>query len=336
MAEQNADRLARLLALVPYLVTHEGVAIDTVTTHFGIDRETLIADLNLLFVSGLPGYLPDDLIEVSWDDDSIQISNVHGIDRPLRLGQREAVALLVGLRALSEVPGLHDTAALEATMAKVRQATGAIEPEDPEVEDAVTLRLPDGVGAPDLDVLRHAITHSELVAFDYTSAQDVRTERTVRPLQVVSRGAYWYLRAWCSDAICERSFRLDRMRNVTATPDDGSLGDVEASSRAGLFSSIEAAPRLEMSLAGRARRLSELVLDGETLSDVEDVLTIAAPVLDPEWSVRNVLGRAKDGITSLDGPAAGPIADEVADRARAALSLYSRMDGNSTTAGGQA
>ena len=68
--------------------------------------------------------MPDDLIDAEWDDGHVYLRNADTIARPLRLGVDEALALLVGLRALAEVPGLHDRDALERTLAKLEAAAG--------------------------------------------------------------------------------------------------------------------------------------------------------------------------------------------------------------------
>ena len=59
-----ADQVARLLALVPYLHQHDEVRVEAAAAHFGIEPDQLVADLRLLFLTGLPGGMPDDLIDV--------------------------------------------------------------------------------------------------------------------------------------------------------------------------------------------------------------------------------------------------------------------------------
>ena len=98
--------------------------MDEAAAEFGITPKQLERDLELAFMCGLPGHLPNDLIEVDFEGGRIHVGNADTIARPLRLGVDEAVALLVGLRALTDVPGVHDRAALEATVVKLEQAAG--------------------------------------------------------------------------------------------------------------------------------------------------------------------------------------------------------------------
>ena len=86
-------RLTRLLALVPWLVAHDGVTIRECAAHFGVTEEVLQEDLWQLVVCGLPGYGPDQLVDIQfWDDDDavrgdgvIRVVDPQTLDRPMRL-----------------------------------------------------------------------------------------------------------------------------------------------------------------------------------------------------------------------------------------------------------
>ena len=69
--------------------------------------------------------MPDDLIEADWEEGRVFVGNADTIARPLRLGVDEAVALIVGLRALREVPGLGERDAVDRALAKLEDAAGA-------------------------------------------------------------------------------------------------------------------------------------------------------------------------------------------------------------------
>src|SRR6266700_2297711 len=101
MAESLEERFRRLLTMVPYLVQHPGVSVSEVRKRFGITRGQLVADLNLLFVCGLPGYGPGDLIEAFVDGSRVWIRLADYFARPLRLTPAEGLLLYSGARALS-------------------------------------------------------------------------------------------------------------------------------------------------------------------------------------------------------------------------------------------
>src|SRR5256885_15700084 len=120
----STDRVGRLLNLVPYLLSRPGITVDEAAADLDVTDRQLREDLELLWVCGLPGYGPGDLIDMAFDGDTVMITYDAGIDRPLRLTQDEALALVVALRMLAEVPGAHDRAAGERALAKVQSAAG--------------------------------------------------------------------------------------------------------------------------------------------------------------------------------------------------------------------
>ncbi len=118
----SADRLARLLNLVPYLLARPGIEIAEAAGDLGVTERQLREDLELLWVCGLPGYGPGDLIDMAFDGDRVTITYDAGIDRPLRLTPDEALALVVALRMLAETPGVANRDAVERALAKIEDA----------------------------------------------------------------------------------------------------------------------------------------------------------------------------------------------------------------------
>jgi len=85
-APKTAERLGRMLVIVPFLVQHPGSELSEVARAFDVPVDQLRRDLDLLFMSGLPPYGPGDLIEVDVDeDDRVWISMAEHFARPLRL-----------------------------------------------------------------------------------------------------------------------------------------------------------------------------------------------------------------------------------------------------------
>ena len=130
-AEGVADRLPRLLTLVPWLLARPGVPIAEAAAEFGITEAQLRRDLELLWMCGLPGYGPGDLVDLSFEGDTVTVVYDAGLSRPLRLSGPEAATLAVALRALADAPGVADTDAVQRALAKIEQASG---------------RAPDGAG----------------------------------------------------------------------------------------------------------------------------------------------------------------------------------------------
>src|SRR6185437_8722126 len=100
------ERLPRLLALVPYLQAHQGISASQAAADFEITEDQLRRDLQLLWMCGLPGHGPGDLIDLSFEGDTVSVGHDAGLARPLRLTTDEALALVVALRTLADQPRL--------------------------------------------------------------------------------------------------------------------------------------------------------------------------------------------------------------------------------------
>ncbi len=215
--ETATARLARLLTMVPWLVNRQGIDLEEAAADLGVSTEQLEADLQLLFLCGY-GQMPDELIEADWEGGRVFVGNADSIARPLRLGVDEAVTLIVGLRALREVPGLDERDAVDRALAKLEAAAG--EAADP--ASRVLAEVADGTSADLLARARTAIATRRRVHLRYlVPARDEATERDVDPMRVVGIDGRWYLEGWCHRAEDTRLFRLDRVEELTVLDVDG-------------------------------------------------------------------------------------------------------------------
>jgi proteasome accessory factor C len=199
-------QLPRLLALVPYLLQHPGVQTAVAADLFGVTEEQLRRDLNLLWVCGLPGHGPGDLIDLEFEGDTITLFEPAGVTRPLRLAADEALALLVALRTLSETPGLADRDAVDRALAKIEEAAGTAGSPAQRVE--VALEGEERV----LPVVRDALERRRRVHLAYyVPGRDETTERDVDPMRLLLVDGRNYLEGWCRRVEAVRLFRLDRV-----------------------------------------------------------------------------------------------------------------------------
>ena len=202
-----SEQLARLLALLPWLQAHPGVTKTVAAGAFGVTTEQLERDLRLAFTCELPGQ-PEVFIDIDYlDSDRISVLDPATIGQPLRLRSDEAVALLVGLRALAAVPGLQDRAALDGALAKLEDATGLVglAPD--------TAQLPNPApGAGPVAAVREGLAARRRIHLQYwVPSRDEITERDVDPIRIMSVESNAYLEGYCYASESVRTFRLDRI-----------------------------------------------------------------------------------------------------------------------------
>ena len=319
MSAGSTERLSRLLAEVPWLVSRPGVSLGEAARHFGISQDQLVKDLQLLFLCGTPGHMPDDLIEAEWESGQVYVGNADTIARPLRLDPDEAVALLVGLRTLADVPGLHDRAAVESALAKLSAAAGDALPA---AAPPLAVDISAGAGEETLRTARAALrAHRRLRLRYLVPARDEVTERDVDPMRVTNMGGRWYLEAYCHRAEDVRLFRVDRVvgldiLDVDGTPPPGARPRDEEE---GLFRPVGDEPLVTLELEPRGRWVAEYypVEDAEELPGGRLRIELRTP--QTLWVVRLALRLA--GAGRVLGPPA--LVEQVRAAAAEALAVGS-------------
>jgi proteasome accessory factor C len=212
-------RLRRILLLLPYAIKHPGLPVDELAAKFGIKRKDLLDDLSLVFLCGLPGYGPGDLIDASVEDNRVYIRMADYFSAPFRLTPAEALSLYAAGTALASLPGMEEADALRRALAKVGRALGLSE------GTGVDVQLKGGTDT-HLEVLQTAVRDSKRVRLEYMSAtRGELSTREVDPWGLVAAVGHWYLVGFDHLTDEERMFRADRIKSVGILDDDADVPD---------------------------------------------------------------------------------------------------------------
>lgn len=314
-----SSRLARLLNLVPYFIANPGMSAAEAAAELGVSTPQLMTDLNQLWVCGLPGYGPGDLIDLSFSEESVEVTFSAGIDRPLRLTWSEATSLLVALRSLADLPGTVDPTAARRAIAKIEAAAGAAVSERTDGQGATTAGV-EVAEDPVTATVRAGLAHRRVLRITYYSAsRDTVSERTVDPMRLVLLDNYTYLQAWCRQAEGVRLFRFDRI-DAAQELDLPSVPPVEDSREEylELFTDGPALPEATLRIAADSVWLLEHY--PMTIDQVDADRSVIARMryASADWMTRMVLGFGA-GIAVV-GPQS--LADAVRSRAQDALAVY--------------
>jgi proteasome accessory factor C len=202
---RTAHRLNRILAMLPWVIGHPGASVDEVCERFGYTRNQLASDLDLVFVCGLPGYGPGDLMVAYIDEDEVVVELADYFANPVRLTPPEALSLLAAGMALLSTGSAP--AALETALGKLQEVVLHVD------EQTVVVDLAE---PPFVAELRDAAAGHQVVEIEHTAmATGETTTRKVEPWLVFTTMGNWYVRGHCRLADAERVFRIDRIRQVT-------------------------------------------------------------------------------------------------------------------------
>ena len=313
----SSTRLVRLLNMVPYFQVNPQVSYAKAANDLGVNRKQLEADINQLWICGMPGYTPGDLIDFELSDDTINVTFSAGIDRPLQLTSTEATGLLMALRALAEIPGVVDPAAARSAIAKIDAAAGTAEAGSAETAGATESAAAAAV--------RQAVHDQRALRIEYFSAsRDAQSTRVVDPIRVVLVGDQSYLEAWSREAEGVRLFRFDRILDATvldepsAPPETAVGGPVNTA----LFDADPSLPAASLRIAPGAAWMLEY-FPMRVVAELPDghrevAMTYAAE----DWLVRQILGFGSD--VAVLGPPA--VVERVRRSADEALAAYTALE----------
>ncbi len=281
MSRINAtDRMARLIAAIPWIVAQDGAPLDEIAERFDYPRDLLLDDLqDVVFYVGVPPYTPDTLIEVHIDDDLVWINYADWFSRPMKLSNGEALALLTAGETVLAFDRQDEAGALARGLTKLRLATGID-------ADALEVQL----GAADDSVLRdlrQAVADGVCVDIVYYSfAHDERTERRIEPFRFFPADGHWYVAAWCHRAQGERVFRLDRIERLTVSSDP-ITHSLEVDPEAPF--SIERAPRAVVRMPTEQLSVLEQSPHDDLTPVDETTVEVTLPVSSMRWLERLLL-----------------------------------------------
>ena len=278
----SAARMQRLLAMVPWIAAHDGPTLAEVCERFGLTEKELAADLEVMWLVGLPPYTPDALIDVVQEGERVWIHFADVFESPQRLTPDQAVALLTAGASVLALPGTEGDGALGRGVAKLAAVLG--------VDADQVLDVDLGLGGADvLEVLRTAVTEHRRVHLDYYSyGRDARTERDVDPYLVHAEDGSLYVLGHCHLAGAERRFRVDRIARASLL--DDRFEPPAATSPTGVFQPDEDDPRVVLELDAGAAWVAEAYPVEEVETRPDGTLRVRLAVAAEAWFERLLVG----------------------------------------------
>jgi proteasome accessory factor C len=301
MSNQSApiQEVSRLLDLVPYLSTHSHISLKELALEFGISEKAMASELTALSMCGLPGYTPYELIEIFFDSGFVTINNHDTLDIPRALTQLELASLLIGLEILRDSAGDNELliAKIDSLLVDMKALMGDV------------IKIDENPVSRFQALISSAIESRSSLSLDYRSPlKDEVTSRKVDPLEIRSERENLYLVAFCHLAQAVRSFRLDRVEQVTM------IGATERSHEPLTIVEPEVISA-RVKVLGDRRSISEALSIVEIATSCEAVVEIFSPL----WISKATIAHAP--YIELLEPAV--VRDSVRELAENILALYS-------------
>lgn len=212
MSENAAERALRLLDLVPFILDNQGISINQLAAEFDVSKEEIFKDLNLLFVCGLPGYTPLELIDISFEDEVVYLRDPQNLSQPRNLTISEAIITKIALSALNDlIDEPARRAEISALQEKLSHLFNSALPENAiHVEIDQELRIRKNI--------ERAIQSGMKLRIEYLNlTKDEVSTREVSPLALLVSEQGPTLSAFCHKVSAVRNFKLAQILSAVET-----------------------------------------------------------------------------------------------------------------------
>ena len=202
------ERTARLLDLVPYINSHQGISLKELAKVFNVSQAQMTNDLTTLWMCGLPGYTPLELMDLDFESGFVTIHNAETLSKPRSITFDEGVALVLGLDLLRSTISSARTDLLEkidnlslrlSELIKLPSALSAASVVNQDVSTAILEAIKSRSG---LEIVYHSLYRDET------------STRIILPIEIIESDGQRYLSSYCHTSSDFRQFRIDRIQSA--------------------------------------------------------------------------------------------------------------------------
>ena len=202
------ERTARLLDLVPYINSHQGISLKELAQVFKVTQAQMIDDLTTLWMCGLPGYTPLELMDLDFESGFVTIHNAETLSKPRSISFDEGVALVLGLDLLRSTISadrgdllmkIDELSRRLSDLINLPSALSAASDVNKDVSAAILEAISSRSG---LEIVYHSLYRDET------------STRTILPIEIVESDGQRYLSSFCHTSSDFRQFRIDRIQSA--------------------------------------------------------------------------------------------------------------------------
>ena len=302
MIDNAAVRALRTMDLIPYILENPGQSISSLARKFSVTEDQVEKDLQLIFMCGLPGYTPYELIDIVFEDGIVSVIDPQVLDKPRRFNKTELIVIALGLQILIDMNKSDPSKSmkLHSLFEKIKKLGSS---------NAVSFKA-SKTNSVFLDLINNAISERKLLIINYNSLiKDKKTRRTVNPQSVYFLNGNLYLSAFDINIKADRVFKVDLIENceiIDFKDHESVIGQPE---------SFDVVLDVKKSHRNFIERNSSVI---SAMQEFEDKIEIHIQISNLEWLKRSILSNAP-GI-AIKSPIT--LANELHESAQSLLALY--------------
>ncbi len=308
MADNAAQRALRTMDLVPYILENPGISTIDLAAKFSVTQKQIEKDLQLIFLCGLPGYTPYELIDLTFEDGIVSIIEPQVLTKPRNFSSNEMVVIKLGLEILREInvnePNKLDK--ISTLLQKVHKETD---------QDSVLLAK-EISSSPYYSVINTAISQRKQLSIEYQSvSKDQLSTRLIVPYNISMLNGNLYLSAYDMDRQSDRVFKLDLISKCEI----GERTELDLVKSTSIDQIVEL--MVDVKLTNFIERNTSIIVDQRLTTDG---IKVTLKVNNLEWISRAVISYAPN-ITVISPIA---LSEMIEQRAKNLLNAYSSQRGS--------
>jgi proteasome accessory factor C len=303
MVNPASNRALRAMDLIPYVLENPGVSTAELAQNFSVSIKQIEEDLSLIFMCGLPGYTPYDLIDLVFEDGVVSVIDPQVLTKPRNFSKTEHVAVVLGLEILkSLIPDSPDY------QARILQVLSKINKSIPNVEVIIKKEK----SFQYFETINQAIKLKQILKIVYNSeSKDEQKARSIAPLRMYLQNAQAYLVAYDPVARIEKVFKLSNISSCEI----GEISDMSSSMAEEELVKVEIVVD-EKHLFFVERNSSIIVAQQQIAGGIKVILKVRSM----DWIKRAIVSNAP-GIQVISPPELASWARETASKM---ISLYAK------------
>ena len=301
MVDNAISRVARAMDIIPYVLENPGISIEKLAAKFGVNQKQIIKDLELIFLCGLPGYTPYELIDLTLEDGLVTIIDPQLFNKPRKFTETEGVIITLGLSLLKkaisgsdQIQSIDDLLNKLSAKFKVSLSTSIGDFDKPAFYDEIV----------------RSISKKITLTIEYNSiSEDLVSYRSIKPMRVSIKNGFYYLFATDLEIDADRIYRIDQIKSVS---------EIESEDDIQINKDLDFA-ELIFEIKVRDQLITERYRDIFTeVKQFENHFLVKGRSSNRQWLYRWILSHCSE-IEVIEPQI---LKDSVKSRAQSALSLY--------------
>ncbi|MFC1595290.1 helix-turn-helix transcriptional regulator [Gemmatimonadota bacterium] len=211
----SADRLNRILGMIPYLLQHQGVSLMELSEEFQVRPAELLRDLQALSNCSYGPFGSAEVMDAYIEEDRVHIWAGEHFKRPLSFTPGELMALRTAVSLMLEHTDAKETRALaraHRTITGIQDGRGVWADA---FKGKIGVEPPPALSAEIFSTFERGVHESRKVSIRYfTEQRSSISERMISPYKMVNSDGQWYVVGFCERAGGIRTFRVDHVRSA--------------------------------------------------------------------------------------------------------------------------